>query len=104
MTATGSPSTSGRDRRRPASCGSLPGARDRRADWVAGEQRSALILLVSGRFRVDLPGRSALLAEQGDYVVFRGVGHSWEAEDAPVVVAVRRPSIPGYAVSEEARS
>jgi len=37
---------------------------DRRADWVVAEQRSALILLVSGRFRVDLPGRSALLAEQ----------------------------------------
>jgi hypothetical protein len=53
---------------------------------------------------VDLPGGSALLAEQGDYVVFRGVGHSWEAEDASVVVAVRWPSIPGYAVSEEARS
>jgi hypothetical protein len=77
---------------------------DRRADWVVAEQRSALILLVSGRFRVDLPGRSALLAEQGDYVVFRGVSHSWEAEEASVVVAVRWPSIPGYAISDEARS
>jgi hypothetical protein len=70
---------------------------DRRAQWVAGEQRSALILLVSGRFRVDLPGRSVLLAEQGDYVVFHGVSHSWEAEQASVVLAVRWPSVPGYA-------
>jgi hypothetical protein len=68
---------------------------DRRAEWVVGEQRSALILLVSGRFRIDLPGRSVLLAEQGDYVVFRGVGHSWEAEEASVIVAVRWPSVPG---------
>ena len=77
---------------------------DRRADWVACEQRSALILLVSGRFRIDMPGRSVLLAEQGDYVVFHGVGHSWEAEEASVVVAVRWPSIPGYAADEQASS
>ena len=70
---------------------------DRRGDWVAGEQRSALILLVSGRFRIDLPERCVLLAEQGDYVVFRGVSHSWEAEEASVVVAVRWPSVRGYA-------
>lgn len=73
---------------------------DGRADWVAGEKRSALILLISGRFRVDLPGRSVLLAEQGDYVVFHDVGHSWEAEEASVVVAIRWPSVPGYAVGE----
>jgi hypothetical protein len=71
---------------------------DRRAEWVAGEKRSALVLLVSGRFRVDLPGRSVLLAEQGDYLVFHGISHSWEAEEASVVVAIRWPSVPGYAV------
>jgi hypothetical protein len=31
---------------------------DQRPQWVAGEQRSALLLLVSGRFRVELPGRA----------------------------------------------
>ncbi len=76
---------------------------DRRSEWVAADHRSALILLVSGRFRVDLPGRSVLLAEQGDYVVFHGVGHSWQAEEASVVVAVRWPSVPGYAASDRAR-
>jgi hypothetical protein len=70
---------------------------DRRAEWVTGEQRSALILLVSGRFRVDLPGRSVVLAELGDYLVFHGISHSWEAEEASVIVAVRWPSVPGYA-------
>jgi hypothetical protein len=77
---------------------------DRRADWVVAEKRSALILLISGRFRVDLPERSVLLAEQGDYVVFHDVSHSWEAEEASVVVAVRWPSVPGYAIGEEARA
>jgi hypothetical protein len=76
---------------------------DRRAEWVAAEKRSALVLLVSGRFRVDLPDRGVVLAEQGDYVVFHGVSHSWEAEEASVVLAVRWPSVPGYAVSDEPR-
>ena len=71
---------------------------DQRAQWVSDEQRSAVILLVSGRFRVELPGRSVLLARPGDYVVFRGVGHSWYAEEESVAVAIRWPSIPGYAV------
>ena len=38
---------------------------DQRSQWVAGEKRSALLLLVSGRFRVELPERTVLLAEQG---------------------------------------
>lgn len=70
---------------------------DQRARWVAEERRSALVLLVSGRFRVDLPGHSVLLAKQGDYVLFDGVSHSWQAEEASVVLSVRWPSVPGYA-------
>src|SRR5258705_422930 len=75
-----------------------PARTDRRAQWVTGERRSAALILVSGRFRVELPGRSVLLAEQGDYVVFHGVNHSWHAQEASVVLAVRWPSVPGYAV------
>lgn len=73
---------------------------DTRPQWVAGETRSALLLLISGRFRVELPGRSVLLAQQGDYVVFHGLSHSWYAEEASVVVAVRWPSIPGYGATD----
>jgi mannose-6-phosphate isomerase-like protein (cupin superfamily) len=71
---------------------------DKRGEWVTGEERSAVLILISGRFRVQLPGRDVLLAEQGDYVVFHGVDHSWEAEEESIVLAVRWPSIPGYAV------
>ena len=74
---------------------------DQRPQWVAGEQRSALLLLVSGRFRVELPGRSVVLGQQGDYVVFHGLSHSWQAEQASVVIAVRWPSTPGYAATDE---
>lgn len=72
---------------------------ERRAQWVQGEQRTALLVLVSGRFRMEFPGRDVLLTQQGDYVVWgRGVDHSWEAEEASVVLTVRWPSVPGYAV------
>jgi len=73
---------------------------DQRAQWVAGEKRTAVLILVSGRFRVELPGRSVLLARQGDYVVFHGVSHSWHAEEESVVMSVRWPSVPGYAVPD----
>lgn len=72
---------------------------DQRAEWVIGEKRTALLILISGRFRVELPGRSVVLADQGDYVVWgHGVDHSWYAEEESVVVTVRWPSVPGYAV------
>ncbi|MER7680399.1 signal peptidase I [Streptomyces sp. NPDC096934] len=75
---------------------------DERARWVEGEVRTALLVLISGRFRMEFPGRSVLLEEQGDYVVWgRGVDHSWFAEEESVVLTVRWPSVPGYAVPRE---
>jgi hypothetical protein len=72
---------------------------DRRAQWVESEQRTALLVLVGGRFRVEFPDRAVLLRRQGDYVVWGpGVGHSWAAEEESVVLTVRWPSVPGYAV------
>ncbi|MGW5001209.1 signal peptidase I [Streptomyces hydrogenans] len=75
---------------------------EERALWARGEVRTALLVLISGRFRVELPERSVLLERQGDYVVWgRGVDHSWVAEEDSVVLTVRWPSVPGYAVVEE---
>ncbi|MFF0521463.1 signal peptidase I [Actinomadura nitritigenes] len=72
---------------------------ERRARWTDGEKRTALLVLISGRFWLEFPGRDVVLAEPGDYVVWgRGVDHSWEAEEESVVMTVRWPSIPGYAV------
>jgi hypothetical protein len=75
---------------------------DERLEWVRGDERTALLLLVSGRFRVDFPERRVLLEQQGDYVVWGpGVDHSWFAEEESVVVTVRWPSVSGYAVTPE---
>ena len=57
---------------------------------------TAAIFLVSGRFRIDLPDRSVVLDRPGAYVVFTGVGHSWEAEEDATTLVVRWPSVPGY--------
>jgi hypothetical protein len=72
---------------------------DRRATWVTGEQRTALLILISGRFHMEFPARTVVLTEPGDYVVWgRGVDHSWLAEQESVVLTVRWPSVPGYRV------
>lgn len=77
-------------------------AGESRAEWVRGEGRTAVLVLVSGRFRVDVPGRSVVLGERGDYVVWGpGVDHSWCAEEASVVLTVRWPSVPGYRVTRD---
>ncbi|MFC8849395.1 MULTISPECIES: signal peptidase I [unclassified Micromonospora] len=75
-------------------------AGETRSRWATGERRTALLVLVSGgRFRVELPDRTVLLAEPGDYVVWgRGVDHSWYAERESVLLTVRWPSVPGYQV------
>ncbi|MFJ6868629.1 signal peptidase I [Streptomyces termitum] len=74
-------------------------AGDERVEWVRGEDRTALLVLISGCFLVELPGRTVRLEHQGDYVVWgQGVDHSWFAEEESVVLTVRWPSVPGYAV------
>jgi hypothetical protein len=73
---------------------------DERAQWVAKEERTSLHVLISGRFRIEVPGRSVLLAEPGDYVVLHGLSHSWRAEEQSLLLSVRWPSVPGYAVPE----
>jgi hypothetical protein len=71
-------------------------AGEQRQGWVTDDPRSILSVLVSGRFRIDLSDRSVVLAEQGDYIVFHGVSHTWVAEEESVVMSVRWPSLPGY--------
>ena len=66
---------------------------DKRHEWTADDQRTTLVLLITGNFRVDLTGASIALEKQGDYVVWGpGIDHSWEAISDSVVVTVRWPS------------
>jgi len=68
---------------------------DQRATWSPADPRSTVVLLVQGRFRVDLPDTSATLHRQGDYIVWGpGHEHSWQAEEDSTVITVRWPSSP----------
>ena len=70
-------------------------AGDQRANWEDDEKRTTLLILVSGRFRIDLSSDSHMLTRQGDYAMWGpGVGHSWKAEEDSVVITVRWPGIP----------
>jgi hypothetical protein len=67
-------------------------AGERREEWFEEETRTTVLLLVSGRFRIDLAVGTAVLAEQGDYAIWGpGIGHSWRAEEDSVVVTIRWP-------------
>jgi hypothetical protein len=67
---------------------------ENRTEWSTDYGRTTLSVLVSGRFRIDFPDRTVVLAEQGDYVLFHGVGHSWHAEEAATLITIRWPSLP----------
>ena len=70
-------------------------AGEQRKEWTEGEERSTLVILVSGTFRVDLSVGSITLNRQGDYLTWGpGIEHSWQAEADSVVITVRWPSIP----------
>ena len=66
-----------------------------RPQWSTGEERTTLVILVNGRFRIDLSVGVVSLRRQGDYAVWGpGIDHSWLAEEDTTVVTVRWPSVP----------
>jgi len=71
-------------------------AGEKRVDWTSGEVRTMLVVLISGRFRIDLSVGEVLMERQGDYAVWGpGIEHSWEAIEDSVVLTVRWPSVAG---------
>ncbi len=67
-------------------------AGERRESWFEEEDRTTIIVLISGRFEIDLSVGTAVLAEQGDYAIWGpGLGHAWRAEVDSVVVTIRWP-------------
>lgn len=70
-------------------------AGQQRPEWATDEDRSTLVLLVSGRFRVELSTGTVVLQRQGDYLMWGpGIDHSWHAEQDSIVITVRWPSLP----------
>lgn len=66
---------------------------DKRPEWTSDDRRTTLVMLIDGRFRVDLTDGSSTMVRQGDYVMWGpGTDHSWEALADSVVLTVRWPS------------
>jgi hypothetical protein len=77
-------------------------AGNERTSWAEDNGRTTALLLVSGRFRLNLPDRSVLLTAPGDYVVWgAGDRHRWCAEKDSVTLTVRWPSLPFRVVAEQ---
>lgn len=69
-------------------------AGEERQAWHEVERRTTVLLLVSGRFRINLDVGSHVLAHEGDYAMWGPqIGHSWLAEEDSVVVTIRWPSV-----------
>ena len=68
-------------------------AGDKRPEWTSDDQRTTLVMLISGEFRVEVTGGGKIMTRQGDYVMWGpGIDHSWEALADSVVLTVRWPS------------
>ena len=65
-------------------------AGEARDEWVIGEQRTTICMLISGKFVVQFRGKEALLEKPGDYVMWgEGTDHKWQAQEDSVVMTVR---------------
>lgn len=68
-------------------------AGEKRPDWTRGDQRTTMLLLVDGHFRLHLTEGTVELSRQGDYAVWGpGIDHAWEARTDSTVITVRWPS------------
>ena len=66
---------------------------EHREDWVTGETRTAIALLISGKVEFEFRDKSIDLVNAGDYVMWgKGADHRWRAIDDSVVLTVRWPS------------
>jgi hypothetical protein len=75
-------------------------AGDERADWAPGVHDRTILILVSGRWRLELAAtgdhknpESITLDTPGDYVIWdEGIEHRWRAQADSVMITVRWPS------------
>lgn len=68
-------------------------AGEERESWHGVEHRTTVLVLVRGRFLINLDASSHVLSSEGDYAMWGpGVGHSWRAEEDSVVITIRWPS------------
>ncbi|HLZ15125.1 MAG TPA: hypothetical protein VKQ34_03995 [Candidatus Saccharimonadales bacterium] len=67
---------------------------EKREEWVTGEKRTAIAILISGKVVFEFRDKKYTLSKQGDYVMWGlGVDHRWEVAEDSVIITVRWPSI-----------
>jgi redox-sensitive bicupin YhaK (pirin superfamily) len=79
-------------------------AGDQREAWHDHEERTTILILIQGRFRIDLSTGSCILADPGDFAMWGpGIAHSWKAETDSTVLTVRwTPATEASATKPEA--
>lgn len=66
----------------------------RRQEWVTGEVRTAVAVLISGEFVMEFRDRTVTLSKPGDYVMWGpGVDHRWHVDQKATIITIRWPSI-----------
>ena len=65
-----------------------------REEWVTGETRTSIGILISGSFELEFIDRRVTFAKPGDYVMWGpGTDHKWRAPTDCVWLTIRWPSI-----------
>jgi len=69
-------------------------AGEERPEWVTGETRTTIGILVSGRWEMIFRDQTVILSKPGDFVMWGpGEDHRWRALADAVMITVRWPSI-----------
>lgn len=72
-------------------------AGEERADWVTGEARTTLGILISGKWEMIFRDKTVVLSKPGDFVLWeKGVDHKWQAKADTTIMTIRWPSIKQY--------
>ena len=68
-------------------------AGEARTEWVTGESRTTIALLISGKFEAEFRDQTVTLSKPGDYAMWgTGVDHKWQVIEDAVVLTIRWPS------------
>ena len=72
---------------------------DNRTEWATNIHATTICILIKGRFCLQFPDQDVLLAQEGDYALWRsGIAHTWVAQEDSTVLTVRWPSVSGDSV------
>lgn len=66
---------------------------DARTEWVTGETRTTIGILITGKFTMEFRDESMTFEKPGDYVMWgSGTDHKWHAPEDAIWLTIRWPS------------